>query len=78
MSAQYRELVCTYLIAKVVLTGPAACHLVLDEARVIRFFLGVNRLTDHNLDYTKKIVETLEEKNLADMQQFLLLLKEDA
>ena len=78
MSAQYRELVCTYLIAKVVLTGTAACHLVLDEARVIRFFLGFNRLTDHNPNYTKKIVETLEEKNLADMQQFLLLLKEDA
>ena len=77
MLVQYHELACVHLISRVVLTGMAAARQGIDEAMVIRFFYTFNRISDHNVHYTQRIVASLEEKNLTQLSQFLLLLKEE-
>ncbi len=74
MLLHFREMVCNYLILKLLILGLAAYHGKMDEALVIKLFQSFTRVSAHNSSYLATVISSLEKRNLGDFRALLALL----
>ena len=74
MLLHFREMVCNYLIVRLLSLGIAAFHNSIDEQLVVKLLQSFTRVSMHNKSYIKTVISCLESRNLADFQSLLALL----
>lgn len=74
MLLHFREMVCNYLILKLLLLGMAAFHKKLDAQLVIKLIQSFTRVSAHNSSYLTTVISTLEKRNLEGFRALLALL----
>lgn len=74
MLLHFREMVCNYLILKLLLLGLAAYHNKIDEQLVVKLFQSFTRVSAHNSSYLATVISSLEKRNLGDFRALLALL----
>jgi len=72
----YRELVCNYSVAQILLVGIAAKNIGLDDAQVIQLFQTFARNANHNKNYLGKLLDSLHPQEGDSFVDVMWLLKE--
>lgn len=72
----YRELICNYAIARLILIGMAGRHQGLTEESVIKLFQSFARKFFHDASYMQALLQMLKEQNSESLVHMMWLLRE--